>query len=58
MSGWLRAIALAETLALPVSSHIYPEFSLHLLGVTPTGMWLEYLNHAGTLLKNLKMGRR
>lgn len=51
VSGWLRAAALAEAAGLPVSSHIFPEFSLHLLGVTPTCQWLEYLDHLGPLLK-------
>lgn len=35
---------------LPASSHTFPEFSAHLLGFTPTGHWLEYLNHAGPIL--------
>jgi len=52
VSGWLRAAALAEASGLPVSSYAFPEFSLHLLGVTPAGLWLEYLDHAGPLLTN------
>jgi mandelate racemase len=50
VSGWLRAAALAEAAGLPASSHTFPEFSAHLLGVTPTGLWLEYLDHAGPIL--------
>jgi mandelate racemase len=50
VSGWLRAAALAETAGLPASSHTFPEFSVQLLGVTPTGLWLEYLDHAGPIL--------
>jgi len=52
VSGWLRAASLAEAAGLSVSSHLFPEFSLHLLGVTPTGLWLEYMDHAGPLLTN------
>jgi L-alanine-DL-glutamate epimerase-like enolase superfamily enzyme len=37
VSGWLRAARLAETAALPVSTHVFPEISAHLLAVTPTG---------------------
>jgi mandelate racemase len=50
VTGWLRAAALAEAAGLPASSHTFPEFSAHLLGVTPTGLWLEYLDHAGPIL--------
>ena len=50
VSGWLRAAALAEAAGLPASSHTFPEFSVHLLGVTPTALWLEYLDHAGPIL--------
>jgi mandelate racemase len=50
VTGWLRAAALADAAGLPASSHAFPEFSAHLLGVTPTGLWLEYLDHAGPIL--------
>ena len=51
VSGWLRAAALAEAAGLPASSHAFPEFSVHLLGVTPTCRWLEYLDHVGPILR-------
>ena len=51
VSGWLRAAALAAEAGLPVSSHTFPEFSAHLLGVTPTCHMLEYLDHAGPILE-------
>jgi mandelate racemase len=50
VTGWLRAAALAESAGLLASSHTFPEFSAHLLGVTPTCHWLEYLDHAGPIL--------
>ncbi|MCU0490817.1 MAG: hypothetical protein MUD01_04485 [Chloroflexaceae bacterium] len=50
VSGWLRAAALAETQGLPLSSHLFPEFSAHLLAVTPTAHWLEFLDLAGPIL--------
>jgi len=51
VTGWLRAAALAEAHKLPASSHAFVEFSAHLLGVTPTAHWLEYLDHAGPILE-------
>ena len=50
VTGWLRAASLAEAASLPASSHTFPEFSVHLLGVTPTRHRLEYLDHAGVIL--------
>jgi mandelate racemase len=50
VTGWLRAAALAATAGLSASSHTFPEFSSHLLAVTPTARWLEYLDHAGPIL--------
>ena len=50
VTGWMRAAALAQSAGLPVSSHIFPEISAHLLAVTPTCDWLEYLDLAGPLL--------
>jgi mandelate racemase len=46
VTGWLRAAALAEPAGLPMSCHLFPEISAHLLGVTPTCHWLEYIDWA------------
>lgn len=51
VGGWLRAAAIAEAHGLPASSHAFPEFSAHLLAVTPTCHQLEYLDHIGPILK-------
>ena len=51
VSGWLRAVALAEAEGMPASSHLYPEVSAHLLAVTPTRDRLEYLDLAGPVLQ-------
>ncbi len=51
VSGWLRASALAEQAGLPMSSHIFQEFSAHLLAVTPSGHWLERMDLAGPILE-------
>jgi mandelate racemase len=50
VTGWLRAAAIANAAGLPVSSHAFPEFSAHLLAVTPGAHMLEYAGHAGDLL--------
>jgi mandelate racemase len=42
VTGWLRAAALTEIHAIPVSSHLWPEISAQLLSLTPTAHWLEY----------------
>ncbi|HEV8388783.1 MAG TPA: enolase C-terminal domain-like protein [Dongiaceae bacterium] len=52
VTGWLRAAALAETASLPVSSHIFIEASAHVMPVTPTALYLEYLDSAGAVLKD------
>lgn len=41
VTGWLRAAGLAEAAGMPVSSHVFPEISAHLLAVTPNRHWLE-----------------
>jgi len=50
VSGWLGAAGQAEGASLPVSSHIFIEASAHVLAVTPTAHWLEYLDIASTIL--------
>jgi len=42
VSGWLQAAAIADVTGMPMSSHLYPEVSGHLLRVTPTRHWLEW----------------
>lgn len=51
VSGWLRAAAQADAAALPVSSHLFPEVSAHLLAVTPTAHWLEWVDWASPILQ-------
>ena len=50
VTGWLRAMALAEPPGVPLSSHLYPEISAHLLAVAPTRHWLEYVDWANPIL--------
>jgi mandelate racemase len=51
VTGWLSAMGQAEAASLPVSSHIFVEASAHVLAVTPTAHWLEFLDTAGALLR-------
>jgi mandelate racemase len=51
VSGWMRAAAVAQVYNLDMSSHLFPEFSAHLLAVTPTCHWLEYVDWASAILK-------
>ncbi len=50
VSGWMRAAALAQAHDLDMSSHLFPEISAHLLAVTPTAHWLEYVDWANPIL--------
>lgn len=50
VSGWLRAAAVAHAHGIEMSSHLFPEFSAHLLAVTPTAHYLEYVDWAAPLL--------
>jgi mandelate racemase len=50
VTGWLQAAALADAAGLPMSSHLYPEISGHLLRVTPTRHWLEWQDWANPVL--------
>ncbi len=51
VTGWLRSAALAEADGKPMSSHLYPEVSAHLLAVTPSCHWLEYVDWASPILR-------
>jgi mandelate racemase len=50
VTGWRRAAEIAAAQRLPMSSHLYPEFSAHLLAATPTAHWLEYVDWADKIL--------
>jgi len=50
VTGWLRAAAIAGAAGLPMSSHLYPEFSAHLLRVTESAHWLEWQDWAYPIL--------
>ena len=51
VTGWMRAAALAQGAGLEMSSHLFPEVSCHLLAVTPTAHWLEFVDWADPVLQ-------
>lgn len=50
VSGWLRAVALAEAHGMRVSNHLWPELSAQLLCCTPVAHWLEYADWWNAIL--------
>ena len=51
VTGWREAAALAAVNRVPMSSHLFPEVSAHLLAATPTCHFLEYVDWADALLQ-------
>lgn len=51
VTGWLRAAAIAGTAGIPMSTHLYPEFSAHVMRVTETAHWLEWQDWADPILQ-------
>ncbi|MCZ7661311.1 MAG: mandelate racemase [Xanthobacteraceae bacterium] len=51
VTGWQRAASLAAAHRVPMSSHLFPEVSAHLLAATPTCHWLEYVDWADVLVE-------
>jgi L-alanine-DL-glutamate epimerase-like enolase superfamily enzyme len=50
VSGWLQAAALASAAGMPISTHLFPEVSVHLMAATPTRHWLEFVDWASPIL--------
>lgn len=51
VSGWQQAAALAAKRNIKMSSHLYSETSAHLLAVTPTAHFLEYVDWADKVVQ-------
>ena len=51
VTGWMRAAQIARDAGMKMSSHLFPEVSAHLLAVTPTCDWLEFVDWAAPLMK-------
>jgi mandelate racemase len=50
VTGWLRVAGQTEAASIPMSSHLFAEASAHMLAVTPTAHWLEFLDFARSIL--------
>ncbi|MEM8795387.1 MAG: enolase C-terminal domain-like protein [Pseudomonadota bacterium] len=50
VTGWLRTAAIASAQGVPMSTHLYPEISAHLMRVTPTAHWLEWQDWADPIV--------
>jgi mandelate racemase len=51
VTGWVQAAGIAASRGVPVSSHLMPELSAHLLAATPTRHYLEYVDWADAILE-------
>jgi mandelate racemase len=51
VTGWRQAAEIAAASRLPMSSHLFPEVSAHLLAATPTCHFLEYVDWANVLVE-------
>src|SRR3569623_2585008 len=52
VTGWRQAAAIAADARVPMSSHLFPEVSAHLLAATPTRHFLEYVDWANVRLQD------
>jgi L-alanine-DL-glutamate epimerase-like enolase superfamily enzyme len=43
ITEWVKVAAMAQAWNIPVASHQFPDFSLHLVAAVPNGLTLEYL---------------
>lgn len=50
VTGWMRTAGVASAAGVQFSNHLYPEFAAHLLRVTPTAHWLEWVDWACPIL--------
>ncbi|AEG91073.1 enolase C-terminal domain-like protein [Ramlibacter tataouinensis] len=50
ITGWLGVMGAAQAASMPVSSHLFIEASAHVLPVTPTCDWLEFMDFGSAVL--------
>lgn len=51
ITGWLSVMGMAQAASMPVSSHLFIEASAHVLAVTPTCDWLEFMDFGSPVLQ-------
>ena len=52
ITPWLRAAEICAAAEVPISTHLFPEVSVHLMAVSPTAHWLEFVDWAAPVLKD------
>lgn len=52
ITGWLSVMGMAQAASMPVSSHLFIEASAHVLAVTPTCDWLEFMDFGSPVLQD------
>ena len=48
----VKSSFIAEAYNLKFSTHLYPEVSAHLMNLTPTAHWLEWVDWANPILQD------
>jgi len=43
VTEWMKVAAMAEAWKVPVASHLFDEFSAHLIAAVPNGFMVEYM---------------
>ncbi len=51
VTGWMRSAAICGAANIPMSTHLYPEFSAHLMCATESAHWLEWQDWADPILQ-------
>jgi len=52
VTGWMKAAAMATAVDMPMSNHLFPEFSAHMMRVTDTADWFESVDWSDPVLRN------
>ena len=52
VTGWIDASSLAQAARWPVSSHLFPEVSAHVMCADPGAHWLEWVDWANPILQD------
>lgn len=52
VTGWMRLARVAQSRAVPFSSHLSPDYSAHVLAATPTKHWLEFMDWGQDLIRD------
>jgi mandelate racemase len=50
ITNWLKIMAMAEVYGTPLSNHLFPEVSAHLMAVSPTAGWFEFADWSHPIL--------